>query len=138
MNQASNYRYGVPTTKKGKSSSSCRSGPKLLSHGDLPTPLLPKYLFTRPPSPSYVNHHSTMIRSNPTAIPLRTSDLKLLQAELDKRRPPPESSTHPQSQQATGGSSAMAANGVNKEAYNAVEEAKKDRQGRTVAERIGL
>lgn len=65
----------------------------LLSSLSLLSPSLP--LFVRPislsphlhtPHPLVWNSSFTMIRSNPTAIPLRPSDLKLLQAELDARR----------------------------------------------------
>ena len=86
-----------------------------------------------------------MIRSNPTAIPLRASDLKLLQAEIEKRKAAPDSSSNTTSngndRANQGGSKAASggtAAGVGGEGYNAVQEKDKDRQGRTVAERIGL
>jgi len=93
--------------------------------------------------PPLVNHfprivsirsYLTMIRSNPTAIPLRSSDIKLLQAELDKRKPAPA----PTTAATEAGPSDSMGKVASKEGYNAVEEGKKERQGRSVAERIGL
>jgi hypothetical protein len=95
-----------------------------------------------------------MIRSNPTAIPLRASDLKLLQAEIEKRRSDSErarlgasagdqagaAQTGPGGQKdATAESKAR---GKAKDAVgqprNAVEENRRRREGMTAAERIGL
>ena len=76
-----------------------------------------------------------MIRANPTAIPLRTSDLKLLQAEIEKRK---ATSTEPTSDPQSTQPSTSTGNAEPKEGHNAVEEQKKERQGRTKAERIGL
>lgn len=81
-----------------------------------------------------------MIRSNPTAIPLRASDVKHLQSELDKRKPTPVTVTTTSTEPTAAGPSTntLMAKGNNGEAFNAVDEAKKDRQGRSLAERIGL
>jgi len=81
-----------------------------------------------------IRSYLTMIRSNPTAIPLRSSDIKLLQAELDKRKPAPA----PTTAATEAGPSDSMGKVASKEGYNAVEEGKKERQGRSVAERIGL
>lgn len=86
-----------------------------------------------------------MIRSNPTAIPLRASDLKLLQAELDKRRPaPPPKPQEPATGATVPGSAVKGkahGDGPNPrggEAFNALDERRRERQGQNVAERIGL
>jgi hypothetical protein len=68
-----------------------------------------------------------MIRPNPTAIPLRPSDLKHLQAELEKRKTtqdqPATSNTAPAKKLPVG--------------RNVVEEKRTEKQGRSTAERIG-
>lgn len=74
-----------------------------------------------------------MIRSNPTAIPLRASDVKLLQAELEKRKnsdkaPSPESAPIGQEDLPKG-------NEIN---HNAVDAARQERQHKTARERIGF
>jgi hypothetical protein len=77
---------------------------------------------------------SAMIRSNPTAIPLRASDVKLLQAELDKRKngsAVSPAATTP----APAGSSTLP---VPTQAYNAVDAARQERQQKPRNERIGL
>ncbi|ORY31665.1 hypothetical protein BCR39DRAFT_526185 [Naematelia encephala] len=89
-----------------------------------------------------------MIRSNPTAIPLRSSDVKLLQAEIDKRRsasiapepifnsnPAVNSNSNSNSKGNTGESITPVVVG---EGYNAVVQERAERQGLSVAERIGL
>ena len=77
-----------------------------------------------------------MIRPNPTAIPLRASDVKLLQQEIEKRRMESEPSrpdpTATSSKQEKSGE-----RGTN-QGWDAVSSAKEDRRGKTVSERIGL
>ena len=82
-----------------------------------------------------------MIRSNPTAIPLRPSDLKHLQTEIEKRKAAQAGSGHISSAEAQSTNERPGTAEVGKKdegAFNAVEEGRKERQGRTVAERIGL
>ena len=79
---------------------------------------------------------ASMIRSNPTAIPLRASDLKLLQAELDKRKG--NSATAQSTKPVPGAGKEKEKEKQLDAVFNGVEEGKKDRQGRTVAERIGI
>ncbi|ORX39409.1 hypothetical protein BD324DRAFT_619606 [Kockovaella imperatae] len=83
-----------------------------------------------------------MIRANPTAISLRTSDLKLLQAEIEKRKgsdAPTQTATEMQTGQMTSTSKQNGGvNNTDRAGYNAVEEERRERQGRSVAERIGL
>jgi hypothetical protein len=68
-----------------------------------------------------------MIRSNPTAIPLRAADVKLLQAELERR-------SHAQTEITIERAEAP----KNKEAdYDAVHDAKQDRLQKSTRERIG-
>ncbi|WVQ84733.1 hypothetical protein IAT38_006890 [Cryptococcus sp. DSM 104549] len=94
-----------------------------------------------------------MIRSNPTAIPLRASDVKLLQAEIDKRKqhanpsaagasasaPPPGAGAKP-SAEGTGSAGRAEvggeAQGQSRETWRSGPGG--DRQGRSVNERIGL
>jgi hypothetical protein len=71
-----------------------------------------------------------MIRSNPTAIHLRASDVKHLQAELDKRKPTISANTN----EPTSTSTSAAPMGP----HNAVEAAKQGKKQQTTAERIGL
>lgn len=75
-----------------------------------------------------------MIRSNPTAIGLRASDVKHLQAELDKRKATSTTTTSApaQAQSTTSGGTTMQG------AHNAVEAAKLNKKQQTTAERIGL
>jgi hypothetical protein len=91
-----------------------------------------------------------MIRSNPTAIPLRPSDLKHLQAELEKRKlaenPTSNSSTSPQTGNTVEEDKDKRREkdkGKDREkeqiiGRNTVEERRLERQGRSTAERIGL
>lgn len=77
--------------------------------------------------PSVAKGVVTMIRPNPTAIPLRPSDLKHLQTELEKRKPPqgkPRPTASTTTKKTTGG-------------RNVVEEKRVEKQGRSTAERIG-
>ena len=73
-----------------------------------------------------------MIRSNPTAIPLRATDVKILQVELERRKVADKSSTE---QTATEQTNARKVKDVN---YDAVNDAKQDRQQKSARERIGL
>ncbi|KAK6909104.1 hypothetical protein L486_01238 [Kwoniella mangroviensis CBS 10435] len=78
-----------------------------------------------------------MIRSNPTAIPIRANDIKLLQAEIDKRKTAREAA---QSQVQAKTNEVEGNRGKQQkgdEVFGLGEE-RKDRQGRSVAERIGL
>ncbi|GFZ50992.1 hypothetical protein JCM24511_08750 [Saitozyma sp. JCM 24511] len=124
-----------------------------------------------------------MIRSNPTAIPLRASDLKLLQSELEKRKQAQQqqqpaqsqtqsqsesqSQTHTHTQVISGQGQPSAAsssevsrtgsaqgrpddiagsrgangggNGLGRgDAHDVAAESRRERQGRSAAERIGL
>ncbi|WVW86354.1 hypothetical protein I302_108398 [Kwoniella bestiolae CBS 10118] len=78
-----------------------------------------------------------MIRSNPTAIPIRANDIKLLQSEIDKRKAAKEAA-QPQAQ------TQVKPDEVNKKQKPAGDEVfglgdeRRDRQGRSVADRIGL
>ncbi|OCF34231.1 hypothetical protein I317_02441 [Kwoniella heveanensis CBS 569] len=84
-----------------------------------------------------------MIRSNPTAIPLRANDVKLLQAEIDKRKAAREAASASASAAAA---SSTSGNGT--DSSSSVDPARKglstqthggvDKHGRSVAERIGL
>lgn len=82
-----------------------------------------------------------MIRSNPTAIPLRASDLKHLQSELEKRKTA-SSGTAPiqQKQAGTSGNGTGVKIGTGAQAGPGSTEdvAAAGRSGRSVAERIGL
>jgi hypothetical protein len=85
-----------------------------------------------------------MIRSNPTAIPLRASDLKHLQASIKQRQraadaaPNPTSGeasqTAPVSQEERG----QSGNAAQAQPASATEQRKKDRAAMSVNERIGL
>ncbi|WVF67282.1 hypothetical protein IAT40_002031 [Kwoniella sp. CBS 6097] len=82
-----------------------------------------------------------MIRSNPTAIPLRAGDVKLLQAEIDKRKAAREATTTSASGSSSGaGTNFNAASNINAQGSKHVSASQGgvDKQGRTVAERIGL
>lgn len=97
------------------------------------------YTHLRPPTPlDYLTRPThPMIRPNPTAIPLRASDVKLLQAELDKRK----AATTTQTQSPPDEGQAHAGNAKptqTKQGYDAVEAARLERQQRSAAERIGL
>ena len=77
-----------------------------------------------------------MIRSNPTAIPLRASDVKSLQLELDKRRATREGTIL-----STAGAQKGKVGQVDAEMRGPDEEVaqrRKEREEKTVAERIGL
>lgn len=75
-----------------------------------------------------------MIRSNPTAIPLRASDVKLLQAELDKRK----NSSAPSPTDTTTAPAVSSALPAPAQAYNAVDAARQERQQKSRNERIGV
>lgn len=75
-----------------------------------------------------------MIRSNPTAIPLRASDVKLLQAELDKRK----NGSAPVPTETNTTQAASSTLPVPTQAYNAVEAARQERQQKSRSERIGV
>ncbi|WVR09596.1 hypothetical protein IAU60_006668 [Kwoniella sp. DSM 27419] len=83
-----------------------------------------------------------MIRSNPTGIPLRATDVKLLQAEIDKRKAEREAATAEQA--GTGGGvsdrtqQTAKAGGAGRPGPDGVTEERRDKQGRSVADRIGL
>lgn len=88
---------------------------------------------------------STMIRSNPTAIPLRASDLKHLQSELEKRKSLTTNATSAQTQlPATGMTGGKPSGQVHGRSATSVEpvdgaaETRRERAARSVAERIGL
>lgn len=83
-----------------------------------------------------------MIRPNPTAIPLRASDVKLLQAEMEKRRAmhTGEKITDETSPLGAGGDkgeSGASEKGREQGGYDAVHAAAERRQGLSAAERIG-
>lgn len=105
------------------------------------------------PSPSSLHSHvitpsrAAMIRSNPTAVSIRVSDLKHLQAELAARRASGTGQAGIATESGsgttagTGASSATAtgaAEGTGTGAYNGVTANRATREGRSVAERIGL
>ncbi|KAK8853385.1 hypothetical protein IAR55_004089 [Kwoniella newhampshirensis] len=76
-----------------------------------------------------------MIRSNPTAIPLRASDVKLLQIEIDKRRAERESTVSTSDPR-----SSVAVQNRTTPAHDQGEEGRivgKEKK-RSAAERIGL
>jgi hypothetical protein len=81
-----------------------------------------------------------MIRSNPTAIPLRASDLKHLQTAIEKRQQSTDAaaservaeSTNPAREDKTKQGSSTA------QTLNPAEQRKKDRAAMSVNERIGL
>lgn len=83
-----------------------------------------------------------MIRSNPTAIPLRASDLKHLQSELEKRKAPASAAAQPNAHQQAGASSGGAGGemggGTQAEPRGMEGGAVSGRAGKSVAERIGL
>lgn len=75
-----------------------------------------------------------MIRSNPTAIPLRPSDVKALQVELERRRQPQEQEAQSQRTE----------RGTNEANESLTERAPRQvmtqppRDNRSIQERIGL
>lgn len=75
-----------------------------------------------------------MIRSNPTAIPLRPSDVKALQVELERRRQQPQEQ-ETQSQRTERGDNGNES--LTERAPRQVME-QPPRDNRTVQERIGL
>jgi len=75
-----------------------------------------------------------MIRSNPTAIPLRASDVKILQTQLEKRKVADQTNP-PQLQNASGESDTRKGQETN---HDAVDAARQERQQKTARERIGL
>lgn len=82
-----------------------------------------------------------MIRSNPTAIPLRASDVKLLQAELEKRKASTTSDVgtgQPNPSKAPTSSTAQPKQGERAEGRDAAEDRRRERQAMTAAERIGM
>jgi hypothetical protein len=93
-----------------------------------------------------------MIRSNPTAIPLRASDLKHLQATVEQRKKaasnanptdPSRATTtdQPQDRPDARGEAAATATSLGSaqgQGHNTVEKRRKERAGMTVNERIGL
>ncbi|WWC72194.1 uncharacterized protein I206_106154 [Kwoniella pini CBS 10737] len=83
-----------------------------------------------------------MIRSNPTAIPLRANDIKLLQSEIDKRKANKESTQSTQTQTQMKSTVQTEQDRKNKKSNDdevfGISEERKDRQGRSVADRIGL
>ncbi|KIR36577.1 hypothetical protein I352_01533 [Cryptococcus deuterogattii MMRL2647] len=76
-----------------------------------------------------------MIRSNPTAIPLRASDLKHLQAEIDKRKMEREQDQASPSGQAVPHRDGEGRNDVSKDDRNGKERGDERRERH---ERIGL
>lgn len=77
-----------------------------------------------------------MIRSNPTAIPLRPSDVKALQVELERRRQPQEAQ-ETQSQRTERGTASEGNESVTERAPRQVM-TQPPRDNRSVQERIGL
>ena len=84
----------------------------------------------------------TMIRSNPTAIPLRASDLKHLQETIEQRQKSADAASNPLAADVTHTASANQAEGghssKSSQPQSAVEQRKKDRAAMSVNERIGL
>lgn len=78
-----------------------------------------------------------MIRSNPTAIPLRPSDVKALQVELERRRQPQEAQ-ETQSQRTERGAGAGEGNESVTERAPRQVMTQPPRDNRSVQERIGL
>jgi hypothetical protein len=83
-----------------------------------------------------------MIRSNPTAIPLRASDLKHLQATIEDRQKAADATANPAAAGATSKSSdtrdERAQSSAATQPQSAAEQRKKDRAAMSVNERIGL
>ncbi|WWC91897.1 uncharacterized protein L201_006846 [Kwoniella dendrophila CBS 6074] len=92
-----------------------------------------------------------MIRSNPTAIPLRANDVKLLQSEIDKRKLAREAiEQQQQQQQQTKTTQAHQNKDTQKNKNNSnsnnnrgdeifgLGQEKKDKYGKSIADRIGL
>ncbi|WRT70044.1 uncharacterized protein IL334_007038 [Kwoniella shivajii] len=81
-----------------------------------------------------------MIRSNPTAIPLRANDVKLLQSEIDKRKAAREgdSSTSTKHDQGEKGKKAVEEASGSGSGLGIDGEERRDKYGRSLAERIGL
>jgi hypothetical protein len=84
-----------------------------------------------------------MIRSNPTAIPLRASDLKHLQATIEERQKAADANANPAAAGATSSNASTTQDGrgqssVPSQPRSAAEQRKKDRAAMSVNERIGL
>jgi len=83
-----------------------------------------------------------MIRSNPTAIPLRASDLKHLQATIEERQKAADATAGSAAAGATSTASATqeerGQTGGPAQPQSAAEQRKKDRAAMSVNERIGL
>jgi len=83
-----------------------------------------------------------MIRSNPTAIPLRASDLKHLQATIEERQKAADATANPAAAGATSTASATreerGQSSGPAQPQSAAEQRKKDRAAMSVNERIGL
>jgi len=83
-----------------------------------------------------------MIRSNPTAIPLRASDLKHLQATIEERQKAADAAANPAAAGATSNASAAqeerGQSSGTAQPQSAAEKRKKDRAAMSVNERIGL
>jgi hypothetical protein len=83
-----------------------------------------------------------MIRSNPTAIPLRASDLKHLQATIEERQKVADTTANTAAAGATSKSSdtreERAQSSAATHPQSAAEQRKKDRAAMSVNERIGL
>jgi hypothetical protein len=78
-----------------------------------------------------------MIRSNPTAIPLRASDLKHLQATIEERQKAADGTANPAAAGATSNASATG-DERGQGSGPAQSQRKKDRAAMSVNERIGL
>jgi hypothetical protein len=83
-----------------------------------------------------------MIRSNPTAIPLRASDLKHLQATIEERQKAADTTANSTAAGATSSASAtqdgQGQSSAPTQPQSAAEQRKKDRAAMSVNERIGL
>jgi hypothetical protein len=83
-----------------------------------------------------------MIRSNPTAIPLRASDLKHLQATIEERQKAADANANPAAAGATSSASATqdgrGQSSAPSQPQSTAEQRKKDRAAMSVNERIGL
>ena len=83
-----------------------------------------------------------MIRSNPTAIPLRASDLNHLQATKEDRQKATDATANPAAAGATSTASATreerGQSSGPAQPQSAAEQRKKDRAAMSVNERIGL
>jgi hypothetical protein len=83
-----------------------------------------------------------MIRSNPTAIPLRASDLKHLQATIEERQKAADTTANSTAAGATSNTLATqdqrGQSSAPTQPQSAAEQRKKDRAAMSVNERIGL